>query len=889
MNRISTRWICPLCQSALQTTRKSLGTFFFCSECGFSETGPNGYSVEEAYDWITKIQVSKQSKKAEPSFPTKRKRIRRSKVDAERLESDRKIQQNAKQIQESLQNISAPNILRDILSEAEFYPVYFQLLSQSLPEHGKSLSESVNLPILQKKLENKGIKHLYKFQEEVKKQVLSGNNVLISAPTGLGKTEAFLLPIIHSIILAESNPARRKGPSALLIYPTKALASDQKEKIEYYCKSVGLSVGKFDGDTSHVDRDAIYRNPPDLLITNPDMIHYHLMGNISFQSMISNARFVVLDEIHLCVGSYGTNVLWIIRRIRRFAPGIQCIGASATISNARNFASTIFDQPTVLISAGTARKSDLYLTILYPKERSNLSTMALVTSHFIKSGIKTLAFGNGHLSAEALNIMLRRSGLKSDIHRAGLSYQHRRDVEKRFKTHALDVLVSTPTLELGIDIGSLDSVVSMLTSLTSFVQRIGRAGRTGKESYATLVLRGDDPISAYYARNPHDYMTDLEAAYVEPDNEVIARFQLLAMLLDKPLSRTEAAQFTSYIEDLIKQKVVASSKDMYSLRNRNKAQQMLKDFSIRGIGKSVGIWHIEKQIGERALPRALSELHEGAIYLHGGKSYKVEGYNERLRMSKLRSIPSSNERTQAMRTAHPKVTQLYDESDINGLGAGFCSLEMTEAVHGYFKQNIFNNKIVGTYELDSPISYSYQTMGFILSLPKPTEIVAGVSAIDAKTILGGTFHAIEHVLIESGNSLTGGGSNQIGGVAMGDTGTIFVYDGTEGGSGLTRLLYDSLIKGMDRSLKIMEDCPCKRIDGCPRCTYSYYCGNNNQPLNRIGGIETLKLVGREATELDLNFDDVDTYISHSDFLLKFHSNIKIQTKREQHNRGVPLK
>ncbi|MHA2253148.1 MAG: Zn-binding domain-containing protein, partial [Candidatus Kariarchaeaceae archaeon] len=391
-------------------------------------------------------------------------------------------------------------------------------------------------------------------------------------------------------------------------------------------------------------------------------------------------------------------------------------------------------------------------------------------------------------------------------------------------------------------------------------QRIGRAGRKGQESFATLVLRGDDPISAYFARNPEEYLSELNPAFVEPDNPVIARYQLLAMLLDKPMNITESIHYDYYINELVDQKLVKQYKNQIVLTDRMKVQSILQQFSIRGIGKSVSIWKDNKSIGERALPMALSELHEGAIYLHGGQSYKVRKYNEKLRMASLSYSPIKNEKTQALRTIRPKMLGIKTEKEIHGLTAVYCQLELTEIVHGYFRQNIFNNKIIGKYQLSNPISYAYKTMGFLLSLPKPEHLVDGLNPLEVQKVLGGTFHAIEHVLIESGNSLTGGGANQIGGIALGDTGLVVVYDGTEGGSGLSRMLYGSLHTGLMRSLKIMEDCPCKRDDGCPRCTYSYYCGNNNQPLHRIGAIEALRKVGKETTTINYDFEGIETYV-----------------------------
>lgn len=856
--------LCPLCKDILTIRMNSRSYNFKCNSCGFNKKSPPGYSKELGYKWISEKRGENRKSK-NIGFPTNKRR-RKLHLSSLSLEEDIKIKHNASKIlKKNKQNL--PRALQSILKDQGHLPVFFKKLEKIIPPSGKSIDEFIKLTGLRKKLKEKGINNLHKFQEEAYQEILNGENIIVSAPTGMGKTESFLLPIIYSILLAEANPKAREhlGPSALLIYPTKALAADQREKIQYYCQGLGIRVETYDGDTPSHKRQLIFQRPPDILITNADMVHYHLMGTMKFQALISSLRFLVIDEIHLCVGSYGTNVLWIIRRLRRFTKGLQCIGASATISNAKNFAEIIFDRPVKLISTGTARKSDMYLTILYPKERSNLTTIANVTEEFIRQDSKTLVFGNGHKASEILNLMLKQRNINSEIHRAGLSMSHRKRVEQQFKDGEIDAIVSTPTLELGIDIGNLDSVVSQLTNLTSFVQRIGRAGRKGQDSFATLVLNGDDPISAYYARNPDDYLTDIQPAYVEPNNELIAYHQVIAMLLDKSLTLEEFVEHETLLTDLIRRKIIVKTKKGVEIIDRRSLYQEMEGFSIRGIGNSVRIIHQQKTLGDRVLPIALKELHEGAIYLHGGRTYKVQKYDQKTRYANVMQIPMNNEKTQASRHIFPKILSTYEEKSIDGLAAAYIKLQLTEVVDGYMKSNIFTNKVLGKYELDEAISYTFDTMGFILSLPKPEDYVSHLSDKEKEETLSGTFHAIEHVLIESGNSLTGGGSTQIGGISLADTGLIFIYDGTEGGSGLSKLLYDSLDRGIARSLMIMEDCPCKRVDGCPRCCYSFSCGNNNQPLNRLGGIESLNLFGKYETDLDIDITGKETFIARPDF------------------------
>ncbi len=813
--------------------------------------------MDDGYNWIC-------SSKRAPNI--KKRGFSRKKVEIGiKLDEDKIIKKNAEDILKTIDNTDIPSPLRKILSNnRHYYPVFFKKMENKPPKLGGELDQSIPIKSINKKLREKGINRLYDFQEKAFAEILNGESVIITAPTGMGKTEAFLIPIVHIILRTTPNPLRRQRPVALFIYPTKALGADQYNKIREFINNMGLTVAIYDGDTSTEDRQKLFTNPPDILISNADMLHYHLMGNYPFKIMIQNLRFVVIDEIHLCIGAFGTNILWILRRLRRFAPGIQLIGASATISNAKEFGETLFERPIKLISAGMTRKSDMYLSMLYPKETSTISIISSITQEFIKNNHKTLVFGNGHRAAEVINILLNKRNIKSDVHRAGLSRKHRKRVESDFREGKLDVIVSTPTLELGIDIGNLDSVVSMLTTLTSFVQRIGRAGRKGQESFATLVLRGDDPISAYYARYPEDYLGDLDPAYVEPDNDLIASFQILAMLIDKPLELDEITKYEKYLQPFIDDNKVVILDNKAVIRDLQWARSKLRNYSIRGIGHSVNIIHNKRVIGSRVLPVALSELHPGAIYLHGGNSYHVNTYNSKTFSANISRIAATNIKTQALRTISPEIIEIKEELNIEGFAAAYCKLRLTETVTGYIKQEIYSNKILGRFPITPNISYTYDTMGFVLALPVPEKLVDGLDPMRRKIKLGGTFHAIEHVLIESGNSFTGSGANQIGGIAMGDTGTIFIYDGNEHGSGLSHLLFKSLNKALGRSLKIMQDCPCGREDGCPRCTYSYQCGNNNQPLNRIGGIEALKQFGKISTDLKLDFDGVESFVAYPD-------------------------
>jgi DEAD/DEAH box helicase domain-containing protein len=182
---------------------------------------------------------------------------------------------------------------------------------------------------------------------------------------------------------------------------------------------------------------------------------------------------------------------------------------------------------------------------------------------------------------------------------------------------------------------------------------------------------------------------------------------------------------------------------------------------------------------------------------------------------------------------------------------------MTEVVTGYAIKDIYTDKILKIMDLDQPLEFTYPTKGFFFTAPHPVKAIkaalAGAQvkskpervlkepdedeAITKEDLLIGGFHALEHTLIESSDMLTGGGSHGIGGVSMGTTGLIFIYDGSPGGSGLSKLLYDRLEEAFRRVTVIIKECNCEELDGCPACTYSYRCGNNNWPLFKDGAFE----------------------------------------------------
>lgn len=863
---------CPKCGSKLDIKKGGHIWTVRCFQCDAEiSVDGRGKDLFDAYDtYLTALRqgtlgsaktVSPQKSRQLPEKETRR--ASRASSVGDRVQSESEIKRVV--TQGGLDVGKLPPAIRDMVIQGRDYLVSYRYIPSSDADYGLSIEELKIPSSLKKIISKKGISHLYKFQEESFNAISDGKDVIIAAPTAQGKTEGFVLPIIRNILLSVHEAVGNPGVRALLLYPTKALARDQYEKIKALCKAASLTVGIFDGDVSATQRQKMYDSPPDLLITNPDVLHYHLGWNQSqLVPLLKTVRYVVLDEIHLYTGSMGSNIYYILKRLEMYTGRFQRIGASATIANPKEYAEMLFDAKVELIESTSAKRGPIHFLMYYPGNRSKYSMIVDKVKSLNRGSFQTLVFGNTHSEAEVLNVLIADTGIKSMVHRAGLSKSYRNDVETQFRSGSLPVLVSTPTLELGIDIGDLDSVVSMIVSITRLTQRIGRAGRKGQESVAILALRENDPISSFYRHQPEKYFTDVDAAYMEPENEVVGRYQLIAAAMSRKLNVSAFPKQQRIIESLVGEGLVRIDESgNVRVVDFEKAQKEWRSYSIRGIGDTVEIKLKQRKLGERTMPMAAQELHPGAIYLHGGKNYMSVDFRYHPGLGKASVVPVNDRsaHTKPLYDTMPRIVEVHARRQAFGMNMIYCTLEMTQTVWGYIKKDTRSGRVIQRSELPSPLKYQYLTRGFAFKAPEPTVAVneylggrlenARGPKMNPAELFGGAFHALEHVVIESSDMLTGGSAREIGGVSMGDSGIIFVYDGSPGGNGASKLLFSRFEEALKRVETILEKCDCKTVDGCPLCTYSYQCGNNNQPLFRFGALESVRKIQESIkTEVD---------------------------------------
>ncbi|MCS7122209.1 MAG: DEAD/DEAH box helicase [Archaeoglobaceae archaeon] len=663
-------------------------------------------------------------------------------------------------------------------------------------------------------LERKGIRKLYPFQKEAMIELLNGKNVVITAPTGFGKTEAFAVPMM----------IKAAHGKAIVFYPTKALARDQELKLKDYGKNLGLEVVRFDGDSGFEERRKVFSLKADVILTNPDMVDYHLRKTPAFRKFASMVKFVAVDELQVYTGLLGANMYYLIKRLSRFSD-FQIACSSATLSNAKEFAEELFEREFVHVS-GEHRKGTLNFIM---RCASNIYSSVKEIVEVLKGRNKILIFGNSYKSVETINWVLKRSGIRSAVHKAGLPKDVRESVEKSFRDGKIDVIVATSTLELGIDIGDVDVVVSELVPYSQFLQRVGRAGRRGQESIGIVLLREDDAISTFYKSNPEDYFKDEALAFVEKKNDEVAKFHYISMCLEKQAKVSEVDQ--SILKKLVLDGFLGVRGDYVFATEKGKL--LLKNFNLRGIDESVKMYCEGKLVGERVLPIAIKELFPGSVIIHNGERYRCVSLDLKKLEAELKRVETGEEVTDPLYISVPRILSV-EESSKDPIQTYYCSMEINLLVHGYVERNVFTKEKTAIKYIEEPLSYSFTTKGIIFSCPFPEKM-------DYEDFYAGSFHALEHVIIESSDILTGGGSKEMGGISTPD-GDVFVYDSTRGGSGMSKLLFRKLRRAFEVAYEVLKNCGCKTVEGCPRCTFSYQCGNNNKPLNKFGALNIVEKV-----------------------------------------------
>jgi DEAD/DEAH box helicase domain-containing protein len=737
---------------------------------------------------------------------------------------------------------------------------------EDLPARAACFAET-SLPLhdeVTARLAARGFDQLYVHQAAAIDRLRDGTSVVIATGTASGKSLCYQVPILESVV-SESRD------TALLVFPTKALAQDQLRSLRSWLVP-GLRAVTYDGDTAG-DHRAWARRNANVLLTNPEMLHMGILpSHKRWATFLMRLRYVVVDELHTLRGIFGSQVAHVLRRLQRLcehygASPTFCF-ASATIGNPGELASALCGRPVESIERDGSPRAERVLGCWQrplidshsgARRSANVETGELL-ARFVRSGHQTLAFTRSRRSAELVAAHARRrladAGTNADsdgapriaAYRSGYLPEERRELEKDLSSGRLLGIAATNALELGIDVGGLDAVLlnGFPGTLASMWQQAGRAGRTGRGSAAVLVA-GDDQLDQWYAAHPDELTRRLpERAVVNPQNPFVLRAQVACAANELPLAPQDERWFGEGLDDAVRQLVHADllqprAGRMHWCGERSPAPEV----GLR-TGSSIEYRLIDRDedrlIGTVDDARVFAVAHPGAVYLHQGRQYRVDELDLRDHVAVLSEYEDADEYTQPRTETDIAIVAEDRRAELGVTTVHLGAVEVRNQVVAYQRKQISTNGVIEVCDLDLP-ERALLTRACWYTAPFDVVEAAGIT----NSQLLGAVHASEHGLIGLLPLFTICDRWDVGGVSMAlhpqtDEPTIFVYDGYPGGAGIAELAFEAADRHARATLDLVAACPC--TDGCPSCVQSPKCGNWNEYLDKAGAIALLRLMAR---------------------------------------------
>jgi DEAD/DEAH box helicase domain-containing protein len=701
-------------------------------------------------------------------------------------------------------------------------------------------------PAIRQALWDAGIHRLYTHQVEALAHARAGRDVLVVTGTASGKSLAYQLPILETLL---SDPEAR----GLFLFPTKALEQDQLKSLRQLIpRGSGIRAEILDGDTPAHRRSQLKEQLPQILISNPDILHLSLLPrHAAWKTLWEKLRFIVLDELHTYKGIFGSHIAHVLRRLHRVTASYgsrpQFVACSATISNPSEFAGALAAREFARVDDdGSPARGKRFVLVSPAGSPYGEATDLLL--HCIQAGMKTIAFTKARKIAELITMWAHQAApqLQTMIraYRAGYRPEERRAIEEGLFHERLLGVVSTSALELGIDVGGLDAclLVGYPGSIASTWQRGGRVGRAGQEALIILIAL-PDALDQYFMRHPADFFTrSPEAAVIDPGNRRILSDHLVAAAAELPLGPADMGLYgpdlPRRIADLTAERRLAQSADgrEWYARRRNPAREI----SIRSVGEAFAILDpAGKTIGSADGFRAVHECHPGAVYLHQGRQFEVTALD--LAQRKVHARPVEVDYyTQTTGEKETEILHCQESREVKGTTCHLGRLKVTERVTGFEKRRILGQDRIGSYPLDLP-PFTFETQGLWLEIPEGLRHRIK-DAPGGLHFMGG-IHAVEHAMISLFPLFALCDRADVGGISTSfhpqvGRAAIFLYDGYPEGIGLAERCYRVLDELLSHTLRLLAECPCET--GCPSCIHSPKCGSGNKPLDKAAAGLTLQ-------------------------------------------------
>ncbi len=696
---------------------------------------------------------------------------------------------------------------------------------------------------------------LYRHQAEAIDLIRRGRSVAVATGTASGKSLCFQIPIAESIVTG-----LRSGTS-LLLYPTKALAQDQLRAFDELDVKA-MKAATYDGDASRDERTWA-RNNANVLLTNPEMLHHGLLPHHGkWATFLKRLDYIVVDELHIFRGIFGTHLAHVLRRLRRmcqrYGSDPTFVFCSATIGRPEELAAELCGKDVVAVTDDGSPYGRRHIALVQPAWidadrgiRQSPATEAIrVITDLVLADRRIIAFCGSRALTERVAAGVARSlppELRDMVrpYRSGYLAAERREIEAELTGGSLRAVVTTSALELGVDISGLDATVlcGFPGTVASMWQQIGRAGRVRQDSLAVLIA-GDDQLDQWFMAHPNElFERPPEPAVVNVTNPNILDPHLGCAAYEWPLKHNDAEWWPD-LDEAVHRNVLADQ-----MRIRPDGRRLPRavwdgpgmPFHRIGLRSASGgeLQIVDDDgdlIGTVEMTRAAHLVHPGAVYLHRGQAFKVLDLDLAARTATVEPDDGSTW-TQAKSTIDIEVLDTGSAKEIGRSKLHLGRVRVTTQVVGYQVKATGSRETLASEDLDLPPEELVTTS---IWYEWERELIARAGIRDFA--LPGALHAAEHAAIGILPLFTICDRWDVGGVSTAAAPhnglpTIFIYDGYPGGAGIADLAFSAADRHLAATADILDSCPC--VTGCPSCVQSPKCGNGNEPLDKMAALALL--------------------------------------------------
>ena len=688
-----------------------------------------------------------------------------------------------------------------------------------------SVIESL-VPEIKVALQESGIDKLYQHQSEAIQKALNGANVVLQAPTASGKTLAFQVPMLQSLI-------QEPNAHALMIYPTKALAFDQCDQLSQLTAHIPdrkIESQRYDGDTEKGDsRKKIRENPPQILITNPDMLHQSFLARSDTWSckFYKGLKWIILDEVHVYRGYFGSNVSVLLRRFVHYLASLgahpQFFLSSATCANAREHAENLTGLAFEEVNASNSFRPKRRFYFIRP-DIPDHQHWIILQYRAVDSGLACLAKGKSVLVfcptrnfAESCHRIAMKKikktryadkGINPDmiqVFKAGLSNNVRHKIQENIKDGSVRLTFTTNALEAGIDIGVLDGVilVGFPDNVMSAWQQIGRAGRSWDSDAFVIYYARNNPLDNFYASNLEAFLKKpLDNLVVNPGNEDLIEKHLPCLLFETPtvFIRNNSSILGRALYDAAVEKLKSGASPSRTGRWRPHFA-----LNIRGGGGSFVLKEGSKVIGTLSNQQQFREAYQDAIYMHGGQAYRVKKISSTRNGGEidLEPVDESDElslKTRPITSQTVTVESIYDgqqwdlKPDTDSISTFYGKVLIAERIYSIEEINDHTGKVLREWKPTINSTSFDNAHAFWIQTPFNLPVLSQLLRVGALFSIPFDPHDI---FLHSNKEQT------------------YLVESYPGGIGVARKIFEYWREILKVGIDVAENCSCVR--GCPNC------------------------------------------------------------------------